>query len=381
MSGSSPSPSNPNAEAVRAAASTILLNAGGAGRPEAGSAGSGGEGGDEVTETRSAISQTVIGITPAHAASRFPWLWMRAAATQGLHLIALLALLYFAIGATCEISSRNEDYGRVSVHQKWLVTCQKNAEGDKGCPSGDSLASQLDSASVQVRRYDSLNAIGATSRCLTAVVIAAPISAFHEDCLRLETTLGQPNKVESASLDKGVRLAAMGDVQLTQSSKFELQDPQSEILLQAILRPGWASYASGRIPFDQMAKEQVYFLLVLLSAAIGSLIAGLRTAGFTTVRDLTIGLGVGFAVYLLLRSGNFVFLATPASIDILNPFAAAAVGLLVGLFSDRVLKMLDNFIGTKLPNPVAAAPGTAQVNVMQAEKTVTTQTTSPDTHR
>jgi len=84
---------------------------------------------------------------------------------------------------------------------------------------------------------------------------------------------------------------------------------------------------------------------------------------------------VGFAVYLLLRSGNFVFLATPANIDILNPFAAAAVGLLVGLFSDRVLKMFDGLVGTKL---TAAEPNnTGQVNALQVENTVTKHVANP----
>lgn len=332
----------------------------------------------EVTETTSAMRQRVFSITPGQATSGFPWLWLRAAASQGLHLVVLLVLLFFAIGATCEISSRNEDYGRVATQQKGLLSCLK-ADADKGCPTGASLKAQLESASVQVRRYDSLNATGATSKCFTAVVIAAPISAFHEDCLRLQTLQARAATVQSGAEDKGVQVATMGALQIPPEPKIELQDVHSQVLLESILHPAWASFASGRIPFDRMAKEQVYFLLVLLSAAIGSLIAGLRTAGFTAVRDLTIGLGVGFAVYLLLRSGNFVFLATPASIDILNPFAAAAMGLLVGLFSDRVLKLLDGFIGTKLP--ALAGTGTSQVNVMQAEKTVTTQTTSPGGHR
>lgn len=331
------------------------------------------EGSAEVTETTSAIRQTVINIPPERAASTFPWPLIRAASSQGLHLVALLLLLYFAIGATCEISSRNEDYSRVVSHQKWLISCLKNPEGDKGCPTGASFTGQLDSAIIQVRRYDSLNAIGATSKCLTAVVIASPVSAFHEDCLRLQAILLRTD--ENILNGSAIRVAAAGDLPINPQHKMiELQDSQSQVLLEPILRPAWASYASGRIPFDQMPKEQVYFLLVLLSAAIGSLIAGLRTAGFTAVRDLTIGLGVGFAVYLLLRSGNFVSLASPANIDILNPFAAAAMGLLVGLFSDRVLRLLDGLVGTKLLAATPGQPGTAQVNVVQAEKTVTTQT-------
>jgi len=76
------------------------------------------------------------------------------------------------------------------------------------------------------------------------------------------------------------------------------------------------------------------------------LLSGLWSAGFTTHRDIILGLGAGFAVYLLVRSGNFVFLATPAAnIDILNPYSAAAVGLLAGLFSGRALKALGGMVG------------------------------------
>jgi len=39
-------------------------------------------------------------------------------------------------------------------------------------------------------------------------------------------------------------------------------------------------------------------------------------------------------------------LATPAAnIDILNPYSAAAVGLLAGLFSGRALKALGGMVG------------------------------------
>lgn len=234
---------------------------------------------------------------------------------QAPNLVLLLLLIYLAVGAVCEISSRNEDYARVAAHHKWLVSCLNGSTTDKGCPKDGDLGTQLEVAVTQLRRYDSLNAVGVSNKCLTAPVIAAPMAGFHESCLALASD--PPVKVE----------------------------PERKALLAPILSPSWFSFRAAPLQLDQHPRDQLYFFLVLVASTIGSLIGGLRAAGITTLKDLALGLGAGFAVYLLLRSGSFVSLTAPVNVDILNPFSAAAVGMLVGLFSDKAFKLIDSLFG------------------------------------
>ena len=65
------------------------------------------------------------------------------------------------------------------------------------------------------------------------------------------------------------------------------------------------------------------------------------------MRDLALGVGAGFGVYLLLRGGNLVFFTHSASIDVLNPFsaAAAAAGFIVGLLKERVFNSFEGVVG------------------------------------
>lgn len=255
---------------------------------------------------------------------------------QAFNLAALALLLWFAIGAACQILTRNEDHARITGYQNWLLSCKTNPGADKTCPGVNDLDGQIAVTSHQVRRYNSLNSIGAGDRCSIAVIFASPIGHFYEDC---------------------IVLTSKGD-------KFHA--PANQIHLQPIVYPPLLSYTGYPLQLDQAAKEHLYFFLVLASAAIGSLIAGLRTAGITTLRDLALGLGAGFAVYLLLRGGNVVFFAPGAGqIDILNPFTAAAAGFLVGLFSDKAFRMLDGVVATGQTGAVQAA-ATAQAGATAA---------------
>ncbi len=95
---------------------------------------------------------------------------------------------------------------------------------------------------------------------------------------------------------------------------------------------------------------------MLVSSAIGSLIGGLRVAGVTTLKDLALGLGAGFAVYTCCcEAVTSVSLATPVNVDILNPFSAGAVGMMVGLFSDKAFALVDSVFGPKSKPPATEA--------------------------
>src|SRR5436190_2201864 len=77
-----------------------------------------------------------------------------------MHLLLLFVLLICAVGVTCEISSRNEEYARVESHHKRLLGCMGKKSEDQGCPTGDKLNHELGDAADQVRRYNSLNSTG-----------------------------------------------------------------------------------------------------------------------------------------------------------------------------------------------------------------------------
>lgn len=283
------------------------------------------ETGQPATEQQETVEAVTLVATGVKAPSAAPSAASKLAFwKQAPNLVMLLVLMYLAIGAVCEISSRNEDYGRVSAHYKWLLSCLHGG-GDKGCPSGDRLDEDIEVAVTQVRRYDSLNTVGVGSKCLTAPVIAATLPGFYESCVALTSV--PPTEVE----------------------------PARRALLAPIVSPPWWSFKTALLQFDQNPKDHLYFFLVLVSSAIGSLIGGLRVAGITTLKDLALGLGAGFAVYMLLRSGNFVSLATPVNVDILNPFSAGAVGMMVGLFSDKAFSLVDGVFGSKSKPPAAEA--------------------------
>jgi hypothetical protein len=260
-----------------------------------------------------------------------------------LNLVAMAVLLWMAIGITTEITTRNSDYSTTDGYQKWLLACKKDPAADKTCPTdadNPKLSQRVEWASNQMRQYNSLNSMGALDRCAIAAVIASPFGGFSEDCMKVMSAA--PGALDPAGRTPADIAKALG-----------LQNGELLQVFKEILSPGPLGY-SGWLALDQRAKEPLYFALVLIASAIGSLIAGLRVAGFTTVRDIALGLGAGFVVYILVRSGNFVFLTGDAShVDILNPFTTGAVGFLVGLFKDRAFGLLDGVVRA----PVNGATG------------------------
>ena len=255
------------------------------------------------------------------------------------NFVALAILLFIAIGAVCEISNRMEEHGRLVAHSNWLRACtaetnQANgsflfgsifrgaSEASKGavkqgCHPVDvkkegTIDEQISVVQIKLMDFDRLNTAGSVGdRCGIAAVIGSRVNDLQEKC--------REGKVEDDSR------------------------------LKPVLHPSIISYSGWLLGFDERSREHLNFLLVIVSAGIGSLLAGLRTTGFTTLRDLALGLGAGYAVYLLLRGGHFAFFTTSASMDVLNPFTAGGAGLLVGLFSERVFAMLSAALGPPPP--------------------------------
>ncbi len=148
---------------------------------------------------------------------------------QAPNLVLLLVLMYLAIGAVCEISSRNEDYGRVSAHYKWLLSCL-NGGSDKGCPTGTKLNDDIDIAVTQVRRYDNLE---------------------HRRC-------GQQMPDRAGHRRDLARASARSCVALTSMPPAEVK-PARKSLLAPILSSPWWSFKAAPLQFDQHPKDHLYF--------------------------------------------------------------------------------------------------------------------------
>lgn len=95
--------------------------------------------------------------------------------------------------------------------------------------------------------------------------------------------------------------------------------------------------------------EGLFLALAICSGAIGALVAGLRTKQFmlfALFRDLALGFASGFIVYLGMKGGKHVFLMSTTDAPVLlNPYAYAFAGILVGLFTERAYNLLSSLVG------------------------------------
>ena len=223
------------------------------------------------------------------------------------NIVVLAILLYIAIGTVCEISNRMEEHHRLVDHANFLRACIKTPTADGDECTKDTAPNELKAINAQLLEFDRLNTAGSVGdRCGVVAVITSPVPKFEDTC--------RTSNADSNNLDPRIK---------------------------PILDPPFYSYGGWPLGLDERPREHLYFLLVIVSAGIGALLAGLRSAGFTTLRDLALGLGAGYAVYLLLRGGHFVFFTSGTNVDVLNPFTAGAASLLVGLYCERAFGMLS----------------------------------------
>lgn len=288
-----------------------------------------------------------VATAPVHPAGGAAAPWWKAEWVVVLPNVALLAVFtYLGVGALTEISSRLNDYRGLQTYLTNLAVCgAPPKDGEKlkpGCKSAEENASATMIAQEQTRNYDRLNGRGTVGdRCGIAAVIVSPHGGFHEDCVVLRQRI---TKADAAAREKGVAITHSAAELLNGDPRNVTEAARSEI--EPILYPPWTTYAGQGIDFDTRPKEDLFFLFVILSAGIGSLVAGLKTSGFTTLKDVAIGCALGFAVYLLIKGGHFVFFIGtttgspvdgPVINDNLNPYSAALAGFLVGLFKDQAV--------------------------------------------
>lgn len=121
-------------------------------------------------------------------------------------------------------------------------------------------------------------------------------------------------------------------LQSTRTSNISPGIPQNEAD-SGILKP----VAFFTLFMCYLPSDMVLALSVVICGAIGAVSASIRVRSKDLTRTSTLGLAAGFIVFLALKGGKFLFLVHhtgEASIPT-NPFSAASLGILIGLFTER----------------------------------------------
>jgi hypothetical protein len=98
-----------------------------------------------------------------------------------------------------------------------------------------------------------------------------------------------------------------------------------------------------------LSSDTLLALAVMLSGAIGAMIASLRSGTALSLRAFVLGVASGFVTFLVLKGGkNVLLFQTPDQVLMFNPYGAAFAGLLAGLFTERAHQVLslvvDDFV-------------------------------------
>lgn len=94
-----------------------------------------------------------------------------------------------------------------------------------------------------------------------------------------------------------------------------------------------------------MPSDQLLSLVVIMSGAIGAVVAALRATRALSLADLGFGIAAGFITLLAIRGGKNVFMVSNEDFSFyLNPYSSAFAGLLAGLFTDKAYALLRKFV-------------------------------------
>ncbi|SEO15042.1 hypothetical protein SAMN02990966_01185 [Rhodospirillales bacterium URHD0017] len=220
------------------------------------------------------------------------------------------------------------------------------------------------------------------SATAASIVVEPPSPAMTNRGVPIPPTVNPQNEIDLSSvayrqrrlteakiqLAKLNMLSAVGTVGFCESLWFIVHDLRSVITASchgSYFNPAYGprdDLLTALTEFRSWSDEALFLALAICSGAIGALIAGLRTVQFTLFRDLSLGIASGFIVYLGMKGGRHVFLlnATEGP-TLLNPYAYAFAGILVGLFTERAYALLSSLIDElehRLRGAVATNPQT-----------------------
>lgn len=94
-----------------------------------------------------------------------------------------------------------------------------------------------------------------------------------------------------------------------------------------------------------MDSERIFGALVVVCGILGAILAGLRRTIALRPSEYVLGAITGFVTYLFLRGGKYVFLMSQKTLMFeFNPFTAALLALIGGLFSDKFYRLLTKLL-------------------------------------
>ncbi|MFV0385745.1 hypothetical protein [Paracoccus sp. (in: a-proteobacteria)] len=130
-------------------------------------------------------------------------------------------------------------------------------------------------------------------------------------------------------------------------------------------RPGWA----GPLFFLSTFPSDLILILAVVSAAgVGSLFAGLHRPGDDLFFRIVKGFIAGFVALLVIKGGTLLFTVDPElALDNSNPFSAAFLGVVAGLFTDRAFDALEGVVKTRLTTEQTPAEVTPDVQAPQPD--------------
>ncbi len=97
--------------------------------------------------------------------------------------------------------------------------------------------------------------------------------------------------------------------------------------------------------FETKSNVVLFAASILCSAAIGASIASIRDHGRVPYRELFLGFGAGFIVFLAIKGGKFLFIVSAIGATApLNPYGGAFAGLLAGMFTKRAYELLSMLV-------------------------------------
>lgn len=242
---------------------------------------------------------------------------------------------------------------------------------------------------AQIKSISRLNAVGSRANpCGTLRSIASGIPGFERECYcrNVDPVLERACNIASIPPSKSVENAPAkaGATAASQALAKSVLPAESQWVADANYKRFVALYSSFSelsifYFFEQQPSELLFLIIAVACGGFGRVLIGLRTSDFTGIRDLAIGTGAGFIVYLVISSGtNSILLDFSVSKGSDRPFAVALMGFLVGAFADffyaLLLSGVRSFV-SKLTEegraPAAhgsARPGHVEGQVVTSEK-------------
>jgi len=249
---------------------------------------------------------------------------IREASASALHLVMLLPAVFVAIVSIGEIAAREAAMGMISdltaqrrteFATESYAALRHGANWGEDKPKAILSPQEIDNIMARLGQMDELDQ--------------------RKSQLRSLITLG-PNRSDFSL--RGILSVLEHPNLLPGSAQF---GPSAD------LRSNFVSEALNRYaePIVLLSSDHLFAVAIVACGAIGAMAAAIRGNIPLTLRSLSLGLAVGFVVYLAIKGGKSVFLMqSQGEIFSFNPYGCGFAAILAGLFSERAHSLLTTLV-------------------------------------